>query len=279
MLRRRNLVLLAALILLGAASVSLIAFVIVPQLVRSTLVEELPVAPVGSSGASAAAASATLVSGELVRISAADYGTGTIRILRVGDARVLRFENVDIAGAPDVYVYLSDRTDGMPGRFVDLGRLKATNGSFNYSIPDGTDLGTIRSVVLWFRQFSVTVDYATLRLGRVLESPIYPQRAALGSRPPTGRTHFTEAHVPDVPVLVDEGEGRPVAVAVSVPGRELRVEGDREGEALVAVVLVPGLHIRLHLLAVDASEGPEVRARRTRGASGRRGGARRQTRR
>jgi hypothetical protein len=164
MLRRRNLVLLAALILLGAATVPLVAFVIVPQLVRSTLVEELPVAPVGSSGAGAAAAAAvTLVSGELVRIDVAHYGTGTIRILRVGDARVLRFENVDIAGAPDVYAYLSDRTDGAPGRFIDLGRLKATNGSFNYSIPDGTDLSTVRSVVLWCRQFSVTITYATLR--------------------------------------------------------------------------------------------------------------------
>lgn len=163
-MRRRNLVFLAALILLGAAAVPLVAFVIVPQFVRSTLVEELPVAQVGSSGASAAAAaSVTLVSGELVRISAADYGTGTVRIVRIGDARVLRFDNVDIAGAPDVYVYLSDRTDGMPGRFVDLGRLRATNGSFNYSIPDGTDLGTVRSVVLWCRQFSVTVTYATLR--------------------------------------------------------------------------------------------------------------------
>ena len=151
MLRRRSVVILASLLLFGAAAVPLVAFVIVPQFVRSTLVEELPVAPV------------TLISGELVRISAADYGTGTVRIVRVGDARVLRFDNVDIAGAPDVYVYLSDRTDGAPGTFVDLGRLKATNGSFNYPISSGTDLGAVRSVVLWCRQFSVTITYAALR--------------------------------------------------------------------------------------------------------------------
>ena len=164
MLTRRRLVFVAALILLAAAAVPLVAFVIVPQFVRSTLIEELPVAAVGSSGPGAStAAPVTLFSGELIRISAADYGTGTIRIVRVGDAQVLRFENVDIAGAPDVYVYLSDRIDGTPGRFVDLGRLRATNGSFNYAIPDGTDLGTVRSVVLWCRQFSVTITYATLR--------------------------------------------------------------------------------------------------------------------
>ena len=33
---------------------------------------------------------------------------------------VLRFENVDIAGAPNMYVYLSDRIDGQPDALVDL---------------------------------------------------------------------------------------------------------------------------------------------------------------
>lgn len=155
MLRRRILVPVAAVVLVLAA-VPLVAFVIVPQLVRSTLVEDLPVA-------ASADPAAVLLSGELVRISAADYGTGAVRIVRIGDARLLRFENVDIAGAPDVYVYLSDRSDGAPGRSIDLGRLKATAGSFNYPIPSEVDLGAVRSVVLWCRQFSVTITYAALR--------------------------------------------------------------------------------------------------------------------
>ena len=75
---------------------------------------------------------------------------------------VLRFEDVDIAGAPDMYVYLSDRTDGQPGTFVDLGKLKATNGSFNYPVSASVDISTVRSVVVWCRQFSVTVTYALL---------------------------------------------------------------------------------------------------------------------
>ena len=100
--------------------------------------------------------------GELVRINAADYGTGVVRIVKIGDDRLVRFEDVDIAGAPDMYVYLSDQTDGRPGTFVDLGKLKATNGSFNYAIPTSVDLATVRSVVVWCRQFSVTVTYASL---------------------------------------------------------------------------------------------------------------------
>jgi hypothetical protein len=160
-LARRHLVLSAigALALSIAVGAPLVAYVIVPAFVRSTLVEDLP----ASSGAVAASPGAeTVREGDLVRISAADYGTGAVRIVKIGTDRFLRFENVDIAGAPDMYVYLSDQTDGRPGTFVDLGKLKATNGSFNYSIPTSVDLATVRSVVIWCRQFSVTVTYALL---------------------------------------------------------------------------------------------------------------------
>lgn len=155
-----------------AAAVPIVAYVVVPQLVRSTLVEDLPVvsatpaAAASGSGTSAATnlpSVETLLQGELVRISVADYGSGQVRIVRIGADRFVRFENVDIAGAPDMYVYLSDRNDGNPGTFVDLGKLKATNGSFNYAIPASVDLASIRSVVVWCRQFTVTVTYAALR--------------------------------------------------------------------------------------------------------------------
>ena len=168
--RHPRLSVLAALVLLAAASVPIVAYVIVPALVKSTLVEDLPVATPAPPGATAAAASAsaapalqTLASGDLVKISAADYGSGLVRIVTVGTDRFVRFENVDIAGAPDMYVYLSDRADGKPGAFVDLGKLKATNGSFNYAIPPGADLANVRSVVVWCRQFTVTVTYAVMR--------------------------------------------------------------------------------------------------------------------
>src|SRR5438105_6148435 len=110
MSRRRPCVARAAQ-LLGAAAVPLVAFFIVPQFARSTLVEDLPDAPAfasttaGGSAATSAGPSAgiaTLLMGRPVSISAADYGSGTIRIVRVGDTRVVRFEGVDIAGAPDV---------------------------------------------------------------------------------------------------------------------------------------------------------------------------------
>jgi len=158
---RRHLVVssLAIVAVLGTVALPVVAYVIVPALVRTTLVEDLPER---SADASDSIGAETLRQGELVRINAVDYGSGGVRLVRIGADRVLRFDNVEIAGAPDMYVYLSDRTDGQPGAFVDLGKLKATNGSFNYTVSAGVDVTTVRSVVVWCRQFSVTITYALL---------------------------------------------------------------------------------------------------------------------
>ena len=150
---------LAIAAVLVAVAVPVVTYVIVPALVRSTLVED---PPQSSAGAGDAIPAETAREGELVRVNAVDYGSGRVRLVRIGVDLVLRFEDVDIAGAPDMYVYLSDRTDGQPGAFVDLGKLKATNGSFNYPVSASVDISTVRSVVVWCRQFSVTVTYALL---------------------------------------------------------------------------------------------------------------------
>jgi hypothetical protein len=100
--------------------------------------------------------------GTLRRIDPVHYGSGRVEVRKVGEERFLRFENVEIAGAPNMFVYLSDRTDGQPGRYTDLGPLKATNGSFNYPLRDAVDLRSVGSVVVWCRAFNVTVTYAPL---------------------------------------------------------------------------------------------------------------------
>ena len=154
---------------LVAAAVPLTAFIIIPRFVRSTVHETLP-APAASTAPAAAATTvpaplpvpAVLASGMLRKVDAVHYGSGQVTILELAGARYLRFENVAIAGAPNMFVYLSDRSDGRPGSFADLGPLKATDGSFNYPLPDRLDLRGIRSVVIWCRAFSVTVTYAEL---------------------------------------------------------------------------------------------------------------------
>lgn len=167
--RHRLLAGVAAAVVLALAAIPITAYVIVPQFVRSTVNEaapgasQAPAAGASAPGSPAEATPVILARGELKRINTVDFGTGTVTVIRSGTQRFLRFENVEIAAAPAQHVYLSDRGDGQPGSFTDLGTLKATSGSFNYDIPATVDLATVRSVVSWCLQFRTTVTYAPLQ--------------------------------------------------------------------------------------------------------------------
>lgn len=110
--------------------------------------------------------SQVLAMGELHYVDALHHGKGQVRIIETspGAQRFVRFEDVAISNAPDIYVYLGRQTGGAwsEGESLYLGPLKATNGSFNYEIPAGTDLTPYRSVVVWCRAFSVLITWADL---------------------------------------------------------------------------------------------------------------------
>lgn len=154
------------------AAIPVVAFAVVPRLVRSTLHESPPplAAPPPAAAPTAetvpapgtpAPAAEVVASGGLRHLDPVHFGTGTVSILR-GATSVLRFQDVEINAAPQIYVYLSDHSDGSPGRFTDLGPLKATSGTFYYELPSSLDVTAPRSVVLWCRAFNVTITYAVL---------------------------------------------------------------------------------------------------------------------
>jgi hypothetical protein len=155
-----------------------------PLFIRTTLNEDLPVAtgaaPAATAAATAGATGAAqqtsaaptaaggltvLMQGELQFVDNAHNGKGAVRIVKVGDQRILRFENVAITNAPDVHVYLSRETGGKWAEATSLylGALKATDGSFNYDIPANADLSAYKSVVVWCRAFAVLVTWADLK--------------------------------------------------------------------------------------------------------------------
>lgn len=155
-----------------------------PLFITSTLNEALPTltprpaATAAATGLATAAATTgsqptsppaagpiVLAEGELQFVDSLHNGKGPVRILRIGDQRILRFENVTITNAPDVHVYLSRETGGKWAEATSLylGALKATNGSFNYDIPASADLSQYKSVVVWCRAFAVLVTWADLK--------------------------------------------------------------------------------------------------------------------
>ena len=79
---------------------------------------------------------------------------------------VLRFEAFSVTNGPDLHVFLSRSVrptshdqvhDG-----VYVGKLRASEGAFNYELPPGTDLAGIQSVVVYCVPFRVIFTSAPL---------------------------------------------------------------------------------------------------------------------
>jgi hypothetical protein len=88
-------------------------------------------------------------------------GRATLTLAPDGSA-ALRFDDFSVRNGPDLYVYLSPDPDGYAAGAIELGRLRATDGSFNTPIPPGTDVAGARSVVIWCREFAVLFAVAPL---------------------------------------------------------------------------------------------------------------------
>lgn len=92
------------------------------------------------------------------------FGSGDALVIQSKpDEYVLRLENFSVRNGPDLYVYLSRDVRGdKVEEMLNIGRLKATDGAFNYEIPPEIDLRQVKSVVVWCKQFSVKFASAPL---------------------------------------------------------------------------------------------------------------------
>lgn len=157
-------------------------------LTRSVVDEPLPVATAvagtgpGASGTATgsaststrhttSAAAAPRVVGQGRFVDGEHATSGTARVLELADGTtVLRLEGFSASDGPDVVVWLTDQPAGGDdwhryddGRFVPLGALKGTDGNQNYTVPPGTDLSGLTSVVIWCDRFDVAFGSAPIR--------------------------------------------------------------------------------------------------------------------
>ncbi len=106
-------------------------------------------------------------SGQFDHRPGVDTVAGTAVLGTTSDGtRILRLENLNAANGPDLYVYLSTtpspatRDQVMNG--IEVGKLKGTQGNFNYTLPATTEIGQYQSVVVYCKSFSVIFGYANL---------------------------------------------------------------------------------------------------------------------
>jgi len=156
-----------------------------PLFIRTSLLEPAPsiVPSVAPSSASPTAAAETRVpaapapsrptatavplgperSGQFTGADDFHFGSGTARLIETEPGTwIVRFEDFSVRNGPDLYVYLSPDADGYAKGALELGTLKATDGSFNYAVPTGTDTSALHSVVIWCKQFAVQFAVAPL---------------------------------------------------------------------------------------------------------------------
>ena len=93
------------------------------------------------------------------------FGEGTASVIETAPGQfTLRFEGFSVRNGPDLYVYLSPDRDGYADGALELGTLKATDGAFGYELPAGTDPLAFESAVIWCKQFAVLFAVAPLSL-------------------------------------------------------------------------------------------------------------------
>lgn len=135
-------------------------------LVRTQVNEGLPVAAAQTS-LSGGSAPGRLASGTFHSVAHETHGTATL--LRLADgSRILRLTEFTTSNGPDVRVYLvaaSDANDNASVKragFIELGRLKGTDGDQNYDVPADLDLSKYRAVTIWCKRFAVNFATAPL---------------------------------------------------------------------------------------------------------------------
>jgi hypothetical protein len=75
---------------------------------------------------------------------------------------VLRLEEFSVRNGPDLFVYLASSPDYLDDAAINLGGLRATDGSINYDVPAGIDISQFQGVVIWCRAFAVFFGSAPL---------------------------------------------------------------------------------------------------------------------
>ncbi len=120
-------------------------------------------ATMASPSAAGPAAAATETRGSFSGTDDFHFGRGTARLIVAADgSAILRFEDFSVRNGPDLFVYLSPSATRYTKSAIELGRLKADRGSFNYKIPPGTDLSKVNSAIIWCKQFSFQFAVAPL---------------------------------------------------------------------------------------------------------------------
>ena len=146
--------------LLGAAAGFVIGIFVYPYIFLADIV--------ASEDLVGAEDKTVVASGTFIHANPSDpihYGLGSVTVY---DDTVRLGKDFEVGPGPKFHVYLvpspevRKTTDVEDAMYVDLGRLRAFQGSQNYAVPVGVDLTAYGSVVIWCERFGVLISPADL---------------------------------------------------------------------------------------------------------------------
>jgi hypothetical protein len=105
--------------------------------------------------------SVLLKKGTLSDGDATHKSAGSVEVYQTSGNKTLQFKNFNGSTQPDVRVYLSPNATNVVSA-IELGKVKATSGNFNYVFDDNIDLSANKYVVLWCKEYSVLFGKAEL---------------------------------------------------------------------------------------------------------------------
>jgi hypothetical protein len=110
-----------------------------------------------------------VMDGSFTTIDTLHRGEGTASIYELSDnLYVLRLEPFSVVAGPDLQIVLSTHeiprtsAEALLPTYLDLGPLQSTEGSQNYSLPEGTDISPYKSVVIYSSSLNIIYTTATL---------------------------------------------------------------------------------------------------------------------
>ena len=91
------------------------------------------------------------------------YGTvsGSAKIVVENGNYILALQNMVISNGPDLHVYISKEMQ--PINFIDLGKLKSTNGNQLYTITGNPDFKTYKYALIHCQQYNHLFGSASLQ--------------------------------------------------------------------------------------------------------------------
>lgn len=149
----RKKILYSIAILVGIVLIGLAYYTISPLFIRIEVNDPNPIVDNSSSTDPVRSVASVPVVG-----TAGHPASGTVRIVEADGKKYVRYENFKTINGPDIYVYLAKDIEAK--EFVNLGRVRATEGNVNYEIPAEISVADYPYVLTWCKAFGVLFNSA-----------------------------------------------------------------------------------------------------------------------